>query len=167
MPRTVVRVYRRVVLRLGPVQLEALRLEREEEAKGHPFDVLTDYAERFRETPDAVVEVVELDDKGEEREAAAYTAAEKLPLLFPRPARLRRVYIIDEAAASSNAPQPLERLPSYAPSGEYYVYAGRVAVEGGGYAVLLETDMGSRLVLLQARAGVKRDSNSSRAPQHR
>jgi len=164
-PRTLVRVYKRTVLRLGPVQLDTLRLYRVEEARGHPFDVLTDYAERFRGTPDAVVEVVELDEKGEEREVAAYTSAEGLPLLFPRPARLRRVYVIDDVAASSNAPQPLERMPSYAPSEEYYVYVGRIAVEKDAFAVLLETDMGTRLVLLERGAGVKKDSNSSRAPQ--
>jgi|GEM_PF-3735567 len=161
--RVIVRYYKKRDARIGPVLLEAYELYRSEEKSGEPADILTELAERYANTPDVVVEVVAMDVRGEERAAYAYTSG-KGELLFQRPARLRRVYVIDELAVSSQSPQPLDKLPSYTPGSEIYVYIGRVAVENPkAKALLLETDKGTRVVMLET-AGVKKDSNSSKAP---
>ncbi len=156
--KLVVRYYRAVSFRAGPVLLRGYRLEKSEERSGDLFDVLTDLAERYRKTPDAVVEVIRLNPKtGEEAEAAVYTTGQGA-LLFPRPARLQTVRLLDEAVVKAQAPTPLERLPTYRPSGDYYVYIGDVAVERPAAGIILETDKGVRVLLLHA--GMKRDSNS-------
>jgi hypothetical protein len=158
-----IRYYRGERVRIGPVALEALKLERVEERKsGDLLDVVTELAERYGSTPEVVVEVVETDQRGEERRVVAYTARQGGVLLFHRPARLQRIVLVDEAAASAQAPQPLERMPSYRPSNELYIMSGEIVVENPKVvAVLVETDKGSRFVPL--RIGVKKDSNSSKA----
>jgi len=163
--RVVARFYRRRVVRVGPVIIEGYQLDRVEDAKAesNPFDMCTEFAERYANTPDTLVEVIAFTERGEEYRACAYTAGGG-GLLFQRPARIQRIYVLDELAVRAQSPQPLDRLPSYVPGEDIYVYIGRLSVEDPkARAVLLETDMGSRIVMLES-AGVKRDSNSSKAP---
>jgi len=164
--RVVIRYYRRSLERIGPILLEAYRLERKEErTQGDLLDIVSELSERYANTPDALVEAVLLDSRGEERGALAYTAGGAQQLLFPRPARLLRIYLVDDTAVSVQAPQPVDRLPSYTPREEVYVYAGSVGAENPKVVgVLLETDKGTRLLMLHQK-GVKKDSNSSKAPQ--
>ncbi len=158
MARLVVRFYRRRTVRLGPVALEAYTLERVEELEGDIVEFMGEVSERYRGSPEWAVEAAEVQGR-EERRVAVYTSGGG-PLLFPRPALLKSVTVLDAAAVSAS-PQPLHRMPRYQPPGELYVYTGSLAVEMPGvYAVLLETDKGLRLV--RPGEGMKRDSNSER-----
>ncbi len=159
----VLRRYKRERSRIGPIVLDIYVLEEEENIEGDIVDILADLSERYGNTPELLFEIVDITSRGEERSVAAYTSAKGGKILFQRPARLRRVILIDENVVRSQAPTPIEKLPSYAPPREVYVFAGEIASERSGVAgVLLETDMGSRLIWLSSR-GVKRDSNSSKA----
>ena len=160
MGRVYVRVYKANVVRVGAVEITALKLERTVDVgDSDVFDVLTEYSERYSNTPDAVVEVVEVNERTrEEKRVAVYTPS-RGQLLFQRPALLRRIILLDERTASHSTPTPLEALEKLAPGGEVYVYSGTVKLFKPVWGVLLETDKGVRF-LRPTTVGVTKDSNS-------
>lgn len=166
MAKLFIRYYRRSSLRLGPVSLDVYTLDRvEERSGGDVFDVYADVAERYKSTPGVAVEIVrEESERGVtvEREVAMYTA-DGGEVLFHRPARLLRLVLVPpgEADTGPNGVE-VDKLPAYRPSGEVYVFLGSVRSEKPAWGVLLETDKGSRMVILSAR-GMKKDSNSEPA----
>ena len=160
MGRVRVRVYKADTLSMGPLEMRVFRLEQVIDLGSgvDVFDVLTEYSERYSNTPEAVVEVVEMNERTrEEKRVAVYTSG-KGKLLFQRPALLRRAAIIDGKTASHASPTPLETLETVTPKGEVYVYVGDIKSSKPVWGVLLETDKGVRFIRL-AR-GVTRDSNS-------
>ena len=147
MAKIVVRVYRAKDVNIGPIKVRAYILEKEISTSGDFFDVYTDTVERYKNTEGVIVEVVGYSKDGKEEYVAIYTV-DKGKLLFQRPAKLKKVVLIDEKQATTLSPQPLNRMASYTPSEDVYVYLGEIASEKPVWGVLVETDKGSRLVKL-------------------
>ncbi len=147
MARTVARIYRARYVNIGPVKVRVYVLEKETSINGDFFDVYTDIVEHYKNTDGVIVEVVKYSKDGKEEYVAVYTI-DKGRLLFQRPAKLKRIVLIDEKQATALLPQPLDRASSYTLSEDVYVYLGEIASEKPVWGVLIETDKGSRLVKL-------------------
>lgn len=153
---TVARLYHAFDASIAGVRLTLLRLEKEIElGSTEVLDAVSDLRERYANTPGYVVEVVRYNKRGEEVEASVFATVVGT-VLFPRPARLIVVRVIEEELRGS---RPLQPLPAVKPPGELYISLGRIELPEGVWGVILETDRGVRLVSRDMLAGVKKDSS--------
>ncbi|RUM47331.1 MAG: hypothetical protein DSY37_02780 [Hyperthermus sp.] len=140
--RVLVRVYRHVEADLKQAVIDAFRIVEEESVGRDFFDVVEEYTERYKGTSGILLEIIGVEEKSkEEKYLYAYTTL-KAPLIFPRPALLKRLWLI---ARSGKGELTLQR--QLAVREKLYVHVGRVRVSSDGvWAVIVETDKGARLV---------------------
>ena len=146
MPRskTVARLYKAVDVGIAGIKMTVLKLEKELEFDTtEVIDVVSDLYERYSRTPGYVVEVVKYNNRGEEVESSGFTTLENGMVLFPRPARLLSVRVIEESVDGTT---PIDKLRKARPREAFYVAIGRIELPKGVWGVAIETDRGIRVI---------------------
>jgi len=141
-------------LQVGPVTLGVLRPVRvyESEEAGSPVDIMLSIVEAATRRAQGDYLEVRVEGEGVVEwmgESPRYRAQR---LLFPRPARLRRVGVLTREALEGAergigyVDVGLESVKWIPVGGEVYVYEGTLAAPDDVIAVYLDTDEGVRLV---------------------
>ena len=152
MPRskTVARLYKAVDIGIAGVKMTVLRLEKELEFDAaEVIDAVSDLHERYSKTPGYVVEVVKYNPRGEEVEFSGFATLDGL-VLFPRPARLVSVRVIDSGIEGT---RPVDQLRKVTLREKFYVSIGRIDLPKDVWGVVVETDRGIRVITRTALRG--------------
>ncbi|MCE4624342.1 MAG: hypothetical protein F7C35_00550 [Desulfurococcales archaeon] len=152
-----VRWFKRARVKVSGVELDVLKpvKEIEREEVGAPLDVLMRVAEELSTTGGGTFEVeVEGGVRrvfGEEK--APEPSDSEVSMLFPRPARLKSIAVVrfnaleeaSEGGVSVFAVKE-DKLRFAKVKSELYVYEGRIKAPDDVYLIVLDTDLGRRLV---------------------
>lgn len=148
--KTVARLYKAVDIGIAGVKMTVLRLQKELEFDAvEVIDVVSDLHERYSKTPGYVVEVVKYNSRGEEVESSGFATLDGL-VLFPRPARLVSVRVIDSGVEDT---RPVDQLRKATPREKFYVSIGRIGLPKDVWGVVIETDRGIRVITRTALRG--------------
>jgi hypothetical protein len=152
LPPIIIEYYREAELSLGKkVRLTALTLERVEERSLDEdiIDVVAELKERYKNTPNYVVIVKRSVEGRAEEFSIISTLRGPLILLYPVPALLKEVVLLSKSS-SNDAQSNISNEKRYKVRGNYYVFAGRVEVEDNVQGLMLITDRGPRILMLNS-----------------
>ncbi len=162
----VVKWFAKDTLKVRNIEIDVLKVEKSRELKeaGSPLDVLMNITERLSTQEKSMFEVT---TSGERTSIIGEFPSEgktEMQMLFPRPARLRRVGVItlktllDKGMSNESAAFTLteDMIKYYKVRDEVYVYEGKVRAPRDVYLLILETDLGRRVLRLAKKPIVER-----------
>ncbi|MET1128970.1 MAG: hypothetical protein ABWW70_06600 [Thermoproteota archaeon] len=152
LPPIIIEYYREVELSLGKkVRLTALTLERVEERSLDEdiIDVVAELKERYKNTPNYVMIVKRSVEGKAEEFSIISTLRGSLTLLYPVPALLKEVVLLSKSSLN-DAQGSISNGKRYKVRGNYYVFAGKVEVEDDVQGLMLITDRGPRIIMLNS-----------------
>jgi len=145
--RLLIRIYGAEQISLNEdVALTILRLEKEIEEKDRDFyDLLADLKERYKSTPNKVIEVIEVGKGGEATHRATISTIDNGTILFPEPVRLRAVYIARDM--ETHVRRSLSSFKRINLDSNAYIFQGRAILPNDVKMIILDTERGIKLLL--------------------